>query len=510
MTENTRTMRRASMIGTAALGGAAIGFLLQLLVAYYFGAGSTTDAYFMAQSTSELLSKLLLGGSVAAVFLPLFVKQLAHDERDTAWNLALNLFHITAFLLLVVCGTLAIFADQFITFIAPGFADDTHHLAVSLLRLLIPSFALLFLVDLGTAMLHALQSFTMPALLRIVAPVVSVLTVAALHSQLGIHALALGTVLGALIQLVLVFGALVRHGFRYRFIFKPRDPAFLRLLRLVYPFIAAMLVTQAAGIVYRILVSDLVPGSLSALKYAEKITQLSTIIFLSSITTVIFPLLSHKAARRDFVGMQETIASAVRLVLFITLPLIAILTILREPLLVMLFQRGSFTPEATALTSSALLFLSLGLAANGVSSVFGHATLALQKTGASVVITIASHLLAIILFIALVPRMSHAGLALASSLVPVGMTLMYGAYLARALPKVWGVFWQPGLFKIVVLTILLIAILGGVLRLIPAETAAVWRFLIPALLGGLLFTAGAWVWRIEEVRQVVHIITKRA
>src|SRR6185503_16691680 len=109
--------------------------------------------------------------------------------------------------------------------------------------------------------------------------------------------------------------------------------------------------------------------------------------FLSSITTVIYPLLSEKASQRDYVGMRETIASSIRLMSLITVPLIIGIAMLREPLIAFIFQRGSFDAFDTEQTSIALLFLVLGLTVNGISSVLGHATLALQETRASVAVS---------------------------------------------------------------------------------------------------------------------------
>ena len=136
--EFRQTASSAGLIGLTAFAGALVGFVLQLLVAFYFGAGSETDAYFMALSTSELLSKLLLGGSITAVFLPLFVERLTHESKTSAWRLALNVLHLTAITFIMVTITLGLFARPFIHFIAPGFSATTADLTVNLLRVLLP------------------------------------------------------------------------------------------------------------------------------------------------------------------------------------------------------------------------------------------------------------------------------------------------------------------------------------------------------------------------------------
>lgn len=512
--EFEHTATNAGIIGLAAMGGALFGFVLQLLVAYYFGAGQSTDAYFMAQSTSELLSKLLLGGSITAVFLPMFVERLSRGQREQAWDLALNILHLSAIVFTAAIAALAIFTEPFVAFIAPGFDAATTDLTVRLLRVLLPSFLILFLVDLGTSMLQSLRQFALPASLRLITPLISIGSVIALAPRLGIYSLALGTVIGSTIQLIILGTGLYRHGFTYRFIFRPSDPAVTRLLHLVYPFIFSALVTQGAGIVYRILVSDMPDGSLSALKFAEKITQLITVIVLTSVTTVIYPLLSAKASQGDPSGMRATIASAIRLITVISVPIIVGVAILRQPLITLLFQRGAFDARDTAQTSIALLFLVIGLTTNGVSSILGHATLALQKTRVAVLITIASQAIAIGLFAALAPRMAHAGLALASSLVPVSIATLHFAYLRRHIPNLGRVFIHPTYAKAATLTVALgiatyLAYSGVKTFPLPSQASMILQVMFPTLVGGAVYIAGAYAWRIPEMRQLTHILTRK-
>ncbi|MAF80521.1 murein biosynthesis integral membrane protein MurJ [bacterium] len=514
MTESRSILSSASIISISALGGAIAGFGLQLLVAFHFGASAETDAYFMAQSTSDLLTKLLLGGSIASVFIPLFVERLAQGKREVAWQLGLNVIHIAGAVFVVALLLLWFLAEPFIGFIAPGFDEGTTALTVSLLRVLLPSFLLLFLVDLVTSMLHALKHFLAPALLRIVAPLVAALSIIVLVSQLGIYSLAVGVVIGAAIQLLLVGATLLRLGFSYRFVFAPGNADFRQLLYLVYPFIFSVLMTQAAGIVYRILVSDLSAGSLSALKFSEKIYQLLVIMFLNAVTTVIYPLLAEKAGKRDYRGMQETVAGAIRLIMVVTIPLLIGVALLRQPLIRLIFERGSFTPADTAATAIALLFMVVGLTVNGISSVLGHAVLALKKTRAAVAVSIASQAVAIGLFVILVPIMGHAGLALGGSLVPIAISLLYFLFLLRFIPNLRRILWHVTYAKVLVLAIALgytVEFSRSYLEQITstASSGLLVQLLVPTVLGIIVFFGGAYLWRIPEVNDVLSIVQAR-
>lgn len=503
-TEFRQTTGNAGIIGITAFGGALVGFVLQLIAAYYFGAGNETDAYFMAQSTSELLSKLLMGGSITAVFIPMFVERLSRNKSNDAWHLALNILHLTAAVYIILVAVLFLFAEPFIRFIAPGFTGETFRLTVSILRLILPSFFFLFLVEFATSMLHSLKQFTLPALLRIVAPTVSIITVILLVQSIGIYSLAIGALIGSIIQFLILAAGLKRQGFVYHFVCQPGSPDIKRLIYLVYPFLLSVLVTQGAGIVYRILVSDLVPGSLASLKFAEKITQLLTIMFLNSVTLVIFPILAEKASRHDVIGMRNTVSSALRLVIFTLTPVVIGVALLREPFIAFIYQRGTFSETDSAMTSLALLFFVIGLITNGISSILGYTVLALKETRASVAVSIASQAIAISLFVLLVPKLQHAGLALASSLVPLSITLLYFLYLTRFIPNLGRIFWHRTYVKIMFLGLALAAAIHFTQ---PSNLPSFWQVVIPAAIGTAVFFGGAYILKIEEMHEVLAIIT---
>lgn len=488
------TAKRAGTIGITALLGAGVGFILQLLVAYYFGAGYSTDAFFMAQSTSEMLGKLLMGGSVTAVFIPLFIERLSHGKKQQAWDVGLNIVNSMSliYILLLVCIFLG--AEDFIHFIAPGFEGDTLNLTVSLLQVLLPSFFFLFLVEFATSMLHSFQKFALPSTLRIIAPLISTISIALFARSIGIYSLAIGVAVGSVIQFAILFWGLLQQGMRYRFFINIKDPALKKLLHLVYPFVFSVLATQGAAIVYRILVSDLAEGSLSAIKFAEKITQLITIMFLNSVTLVIYPLLSQKVSIQDTAGMKHTIALSLRLIVFITLPLILAIAVLREQIISIIYERGSFSAEDARLTSIALLYLVLGLTTTGISSVLGHVVLALQKTRAAVAITICSQVVAIALFAFLTPTMGVGGLALASSLVPLSSAVLYFFTARKHIPGLATIFmhWMYGK------TIILSALSTIVIIIITSLTTGLWQVIISVPIGAAVYLILSRIWHIEE------------
>lgn len=444
-----RAARAGSLIGLSTIGALVVGFFLQLAIAYRFGASGNTDAFFMAQGTSELLAKILLGGSLASVFLPMFVEHLTHNRPEQAWKLANHLLHLAAVVAAIVLGLLALFTDQIVSFIAPGFSPEVHLTTVRLLRIMLPGFFFLLLSDLLIAILHSFRVFGIPAATRVIPPAVTLACVLLLAPRYGVTTLAIGTLLGATINIVLLCIALLRAGYVYEPVFSLRDPDVRRVIRLVAPFVLSILAAQGAGIIYRILVSHFPEGSLSALKFGEKIFQMTNTLFLSSITTVAFPAFSRAVAARAWDEVRSTMRQAIRVMAFFGVPLMIGIILLRTPLVRLLYERGSFTPEDTAATAAVLGLFLIGLIANGVSSLLGHLALALKVTRVSVLATIGAQICSIILFLILAPRMGIRGLALASALSPFVLTTLYVVFLRRQVKGLMHAIFDPGLLAFV-------------------------------------------------------------
>jgi putative peptidoglycan lipid II flippase len=503
-----KAARAGSMIGLATVLSLTIGFFLQLAIAFRFGASGDTDAFFMAQGTSELLAKILLGGSLTSVFLPIFVEHITHGRPEQAWKLANHLFHLASAAFLVILVLMGMFTHPLVSAIAPGFSAHAHDTTVLLLRIMLPGFFFLMLADLATATLHSFRIFGVPALARLFTPVISLLLVLTAGRTWGIVVLALGTLAGATLQILLIIGALARNGFRYEPVFSLRDPDVRRTLRLVLPFILSVLAAQASGVVYRVLVSHFPEGSLSALKFGEKVFQITNVLFFSSITTVAFPAFSRAVASRAWNEVRTTLRSATRLMLFFGLPLTIGIFLLREPLVRLLYERGSFTPEDTAATAAVLGILLFGLVTNAVSSLLGHLALALKETRLSVNVTIATQGATMLLFLALAPRLGIRGLALGSAISPVIPMVLFAFLLRRFLPRLRKADWSADVLRVAIPSAALtVAVIVGKRLTASMGTApdAV-TLAVSALLGSAVYLATSWALKIPELSAVRNIL----
>lgn len=505
-----RAARSGTTVGLSQLGYAAASFVLSLAIAATFGAAGPTDAYFMASSTAELLAKILLGGALVSVALPVFVEFLALGDAARAWRLFSSLFSLALIAFLLLGGVLELFARPLVDLLAPGFGDDTRALTVTLLRVVFPAYLFSFLTDLATVPLHAHRRFGLPAASRLITPALTLLILLALVSRIGIATLALGTLAGAALQAVLLLAALrrLRHHVSFRAPF--RNPDTWRVLRRTLPFVLSILAAHGAGAVYRILVSEAPEGSLASLKFAEKIFQMANVLFLGTITQIAFPVFARAAATGTPDDIRARLREAARAVAFFAIPLTVSLVLLRTPLVRTLYERGAFTAEATAATALLVPLYAFGLLGNGWSSLLGHLTLAVQETKAAVAVNVALQALAATLFVLLVPTLGVPGLALVSGLGPFFLTVLYLVALRRRVPGLPRALLNRQIFPLA-LAGAACAVTVGISRhagqlLAPGMARDLASLATGGALGTAAYLAVAWLLGVPEVQTLRALV----
>jgi putative peptidoglycan lipid II flippase len=165
-------------------------------------------------------------------------------------------------------------------------------------------------------------------------------------------------------------------------------------------------------------------GSAAALYYADRVMELVLGGYAIALSTAILPLLSRQAAGNDIAEMKTTIAFSLRMVLFITLPATVGLILLHVPIIQVLFERGEFTANSTAMTSWSLLFFAIGLSAFAMMKIIIQAFYALHDTRTPVMVAAASLAVSITLNFIFFRPLQNGGPALATSLAAVFDTVV--------------------------------------------------------------------------------------
>ena len=419
MTTGQKMIRAAGFLMAANLLSRILGFVGESLMAGLFGKTGGTDAYNTAFILPDLLYWLLVGGVLSAAFIPVLSEYIAKGKEDEGWKVVSSVTN-SIFLFLCVLVILAmILTPKFIALQVPGFSPENKELAIYLTRILLLQPVVLALSGITMGILNSYKIFW-PSAVGTVLYNASVIFFGALFVNSGnarsISGFAFGVVIGAALNFLVQVPALRRVGIRYYPLIDFKHPGVKRIMALSLPIIIMYTLNQFQVIVNSNLGSALVPGSLTAIWYSYRLFQLPVGIFALAIGVAVFPTLSEQAALNKMKDFLETISGAIRLIIYITIPISIGMIVLRVPLVRVLFEHGEFGPADTMATAIPLFYFCIGITAQAIIQILPRAFYALQNTWIPVILGVIAMAASIVWMFVLVGPLAHGGLALAVTL----------------------------------------------------------------------------------------------
>lgn len=479
MDENSRVTKAAGVVGAATFLSRIFGFIRDVVIAAFFGASMSSDAFFVAFRIPNLLRRLFAEGSLSVAFVPVFTEYLTRKGRAEAFDLARAAIWVLSIIVAGVAVLGVLFSPLVIRVIAPGFVDEPlkFALTVNLTRLTFPYIFFICLVALSMGILNTLGHFAAPALAPVMLnlAMIGAAFLVCPHLETPVYGLAYGVLLGGLLQLILQIPFLIKKGVFFWRRAGLRHPGLKKVGRLMLPTIFGAAVYQINILVGTLLASLLPEGSVSYLYYADRLVQFPLGVFAIAMATAVLPSISRQAAKKDYRGVEETFGHAIRQVLFITMPAMVGLIVLREPIVALLFKRGAFDLYNVQLTAQALLYYGVGLWAFSAVRVVVATFYALQDTRTPVRMAVISVVANIILGVILMRYLAHGGLALATSLA----SMLNLALLLAALSKRLGRLDLGQIGRSALKTVLCSLAMGVAVWLVAAA-------IIPGLEGGLM------------------------
>ena len=420
--------KHAGTVGAATLLSRVLGLLRDQVMAAMFGAGFASDAFNTAFRLPNLLRDLFAEGAMSASFIPTFTEYDQKRGAAEAWALGRQLMMTLLTVLLVLCAVGWLFTPQFMAALAAGFARYPGKLELTgtLFRIMLPFLPFVALSAAAMGMLNARGVFGVPALAPALLNVgmivfgLGLIPVCRHFGQPPIVAMAIGVVLGALLQFAVQLPALHRQGFQFRFEWPNWHPGVRRVAWLMVPATIGLAATNVNILVSNNIASRLEQGSVTWLYCAFRLMQLPIGIFGIALATVAMPALSRAAVERDMDSMRATLSAAVRLVLLLTVPAAVFLAVMSEPVIALLFEHGRFTALATQQTAGALVMYCIGLPFFASIGIFTRSFYALGDTRTPMQASLVSVALNVVLNLAMVGPLrdlglAHRGLALAAS-----------------------------------------------------------------------------------------------
>jgi len=434
----THFIKKAASISLITLMSRILGMIRDGVIAFMFGAGMVSDAFFIAFRPFDLIRKMMSDGILSVSFTPMFAEQFAQNRKGRAAAMFSSaLFCISvAGVLLVSLGIY--FAPVLIDLFAPGYSAGSyaHTLSCLLFRIMTPYMFTIFFVALSMGALHAGGNFHVPAATPVLLNF-CVITAAVFFSGWftpRVAVLAFGVTAGGVVQLAFQLPSLAKLGI---FDFKalvPMPAHVKKAFIILGPSVAGAAAFQINVLVAGLFASGLDPGSVSYLNYAERLVQFPLALVASPVATVLLPILCAGAGAEtgkapgqmpgsNFFGQTDDpgllFEAGVRMVFFLIIPATAGILALHRPIVLFLFGRGAFGLTAVAQTGQCLVFMVLGLwavAGTRLLITFHYALSNIRQPFTAGAVSIGCNVL---LCRFLMPRMGVTGLSLAVSLSAV-------------------------------------------------------------------------------------------
>jgi putative peptidoglycan lipid II flippase len=517
--------KAAGIVAGAVMLSRLLGLAREVIFAGLFGADKGMDAFLTAFRAPNLLRDLFAEGALSTAFVTVFSQKIATEGEGAAWKLASKMATLTTIFMSLLCLLGVLFSGPFIGILSPGFANEAGKLALTihLTQIMFPFILLVSLAALVMGMLNSVNRFTVPALASSFFNIGSIAGGVLFGWWLDPHfgegaltGLALGTLFGGFLQLVVQFPDLHRAGFRLVLDFGWNDPGVRRVLILMLPAVIAASAVQINVMINTIFASYLGNGPISWLSYSFRLMQLPLGVFGVAVATVTLPVISKASALGDMDRFRTTLAKGMRLAVFLTLPSAVGLIFLAEPIIALIYQRGKFTGDATHHTAEALQFYAIGLVGYSCIKVLSPAFYAINRKWTPMTVSFLSIGLNLLLnwFFTFRLGMGHRGLALSTALAAtVNFTLLYIS-MTRVSGSLQTGFMISTLGRCLLASVP-IALIGGLsypwLVTLQHESVALRAGALFGVIGlaVLLFLIASWVLRIEGFREFSEILRRK-
>jgi putative peptidoglycan lipid II flippase len=516
--------RGAVLIAIAVLCSRVLGLVRLIVFGALFGGGRLMDAYITAFRIPNLLRDLVGEGALSTAFVTTFSKTLLREGEQSAWQLANKVLTLAVIVIsaLVLLGIAL--APWLVAMLGWGFSPAKAALTVELARIMYPFILIVSLAALVMGMLNARNVFGIPALASSFFNLGTIIAGAGLGWWLDPHfgpkatvGLAIGTLIGGLLQLGVQIPRLRRFGYRFRPDFRWRDSRVKAILLIMGPSLIAASSVQVNVVVNSGFASLLGNGPITWLQYAFRLMQFPLGMFGVAFGTVALPMLSRMAATGNHEGFRTELARGLRLVLLLTVPAAIGLIMLAGPIVSVLYQHGRFSAHDALETASALRLYAIGLCGYAALKVLVNAFYAIDRRKTPMVVSLCAMGLNVLLCWLTTLRLHWGpqGLAFSTACVATVNFVVLYALMRRHL----GRFESRAMLKLlarlsVACAVLALICWGGSSALLanwPAE--AFWP-----KLGGLLlvivtsigaFFGCAMLLGIEEMRDIAQVVKRK-
>jgi len=512
-TEPGGIAQAASVIALGNVASRVLGLIREQIIAYFFGASGLVSAFGIASLVPKTIYELLIGGMLSAALVPVFSEVAEKEGRSALWALFSRVASLAALALAAIVLLLEVLAPQVAWLLGGGFEPELQAALASMIRIIAPATLFLGLSGVVTGLLYTLRRFTYPAFGAAVFNLGIIITVPLMSGRLDAFSLAVGVLLGSLLQLLIQTPDL--RGVRFRFCFDLSHPALRRILVLYLPIGLGLLISNVQIAIDRRLASSTGPSSIAWMDRATTLVQMPHGLVAVAISLAVLPTMSRLVAHGDREGYRQTLGLGLRMVLVLIVPAALGLFVLAEPLIALLFEHGKFTAYDTYWTALALRYYLLGLVFASIDWPLNYAFYARQDTLTPALVGVLSVAVYLGVALVLIEPWGMLGLVLADSAKHFAHAITMLLLTRRGIGSLedlrLGQTAGKALLASGVMAGLMVLTLKGATELV-GTSGLVAELVVVGLTAGIglfVYLGGISLLRVEEIRRLRDLVLQR-
>ncbi len=335
-------------------------------------------AYYAAFRLPDTVFQLLVAGSLAAAFIPIF-SRLIDDSKEEAFKVASMVLNGLVVGFVILGLPIFIFAPQLARLITGSFSDYQIQLMANFIRLMLGAQFCFVISSLMTGMIQSFHRFLLPALSPVIYNLGIVLGVVVLSPKLGIYGPVAGVLIGAVGHAGLQVPLVWKLGFRYKWDWQTKNTYFREIGKLMMPRALASGVSQIEATAAVFFATSISSASLVLFLLAQTLMQIPVKLVGVPISQAALPSLaqSSESKREEY---RRLLRENILQILYFVLPATAILVILGLPAVRLAYGAESFPWEATKLTRKALAMFVLAIPSQALIQLLIRGFYALKDT----------------------------------------------------------------------------------------------------------------------------------
>lgn len=483
-----------------------IGFVREQVLSSVYGASVISDAFVVATTIPAVIMGMV-ATSVTTGYIPAYnrIKKAKGEKGAKIFTYNLMTSIVVVALSFLVVGVIK--PEIFVKILASSFTGEAFDLTVRMTRISILCLIPLSILSIHVAFLNANKKFLAAAVIGIPMSAVTILFIY-ISKYTNVYFLAVGIVLSYTAQFFIVYLASKQIGFKYEF----HRPFFTHeikhMLILVLPLIIGTSAYQINTLVDRTVASGLGEGAISSLNYALRINGFIQGVFITTLLTVMYPIITEYASNRQFDQLKTTVRENVQVILFIVIPLIVGGMIYSRDIVKILFMRGAFDQNALDMTSTAMYYYLFAMLGVGLREIFFRIYYAMENNKKPMYNAILNVILNIILNLVLSRLMGIGGLALATTLTSMFCAFLMYYQLRREIQ-----LDADNKILFDALKVLLCGIsMAYVLRLFNTYvpiSSDIFRVLVSVVVGAIWYLALSFVTKVAGLQGMIKLVQRK-